>query len=575
MKRSIGSKVISMMAVLGVVFLVAIISNIMALSSIKENNNKINIYLEMSEVKSGVSVAFQQMQLYSNLSYFKQGTDELGTVQEKLRTGISEVNAGMENLANLCQYTDDADVVAAYEEWNTTLTSFSDYVSEILAGSENGDFDTIKPLVDNQKEHKDPAQAAEDAYDALVMEKQADIQNKSTLKIEQTYTFNLILIVVFLAVLVGTTLVVIVTIARPAKKSGVLLQQIVDKIEKNEGDLTERIPVNTEDEIGQMSAGINGFLEQLQGVMQKLKQESESMMISAETVRREIDESNESAGSVSAAMEEMSASMEEISATLGQLATGSDSVLEEVELMTSKVNDGVHLVVDIKDRAENMHQNTVDSKNATGQIMVDIRRTLEDAVEESRSVEQINELTGEILNITSQTNLLALNASIEAARAGEAGRGFAVVAEEIGQLANSSRDTANNIQSISNQVTGAVERLAKNAEDMLRFIDEKVMKDYDGFVEVVAQYKKDADSVNEILTEFARNTGDINDTIQSMNVGINDIAIAVDESAKGVTNVAENAVNLVESITQIQQETENNQEISSKLSSEVNRFKNV
>lgn len=274
-------------------------------------------------------------------------------------------------------------------------------------------------------------------------------------------------------------------------------------------------------------------------------------------------------------MEEMSASMEEISATLEQLATGSDNVLDEVKVMTNKVTDGVNLVVDIKDRAQNMRQSTVESKESAGQIIVNIRKELETAVEESRSVEKINELTGEILNITSQTNLLALNASIEAARAGEAGKGFAVVADEIRILADNSRNAANNIQSISIQVTGAVERLTKNAEGVLRFIDEKVMKDYDGFVDVVEQYKKDADNVNDILTDFARNTGDINDTIQSMNVGINDIAVAVDESAKGVVSVAENAVSLVESITKIQQETDNNREISAKLSSEVNRFKNV
>lgn len=207
--------------------------------------------------------------------------------------------------------------------------------------------------------------------------------------------------------------------------------------------------------------------------------------------------------------------------------------------------------------------------------MQDIRNALEAAVAESRSVEQINELTGEILNITDQTNLLALNASIEAARAGEAGKGFAVVADEIRVLADNSRDTANNIQSISNQVTGAVEQLAKNAENMLHFIDKKIMKDYDDFVGVAGQYEKDADNVNDILTNFARNTGDINETIQTMNEGINNIAIAVDESARAVTSVAENAVNLVESITQIKKETENNQDISSKLSDEVNRFKNV
>lgn len=575
MKGSIGGKVIAMMAVLGGVFLAAIIINITALSSIKANNNKENIYLEMSQVKSEISVAFQQMQLYSNLSYFKQGTDELTTVQGKLRTGISDANEGMENLKNLCQYTGDEDVVAAVEEWDANLSSFSDYVMEVLEGSENGDFDAIKVLVDNQKEHKDPVQEAEDAYDAVVVERQTAIQEMSTAKINQTHATSIALVVVFLIVLVGTILVVMVTIARPAKRSGILLQEIVNKIENDEGDLTERIPVNTKDEVGQMAEGINGFLGQLQAVMQKLKLESEHMMSSAEAISREIDESNENASGVSAAMEEMSASMEEISATLGQMATGSDSVLDEVRNMTGQVNDGVQLVVDIRERAQNMHENTLESKSSTGKIVVDIRKTLETAVEESRSVEQIKELTGEILNITSQTNLLALNASIEAARAGEAGKGFAVVADEIRVLADNSRDTANNIQNISNQVTGAVERLAKNAENMLHFIDEKVMKDYDGFVEIVAQYEQDADNVNEILMEVAKNTNDIKDTIQSMNIGINDIAIAVDESAKGVTSVAENAVGLVESITQIQQETENNQEISAKLSSEVNRFKNV
>ncbi|MGN0131512.1 MAG: methyl-accepting chemotaxis protein [Lachnospiraceae bacterium] len=575
MKGSIGRKVIAMMAVLGAVFLVAIMINIMALSSIKENNNKVNIYLEMNEVKSEASIAFQQMQLYANICYFKQDSEDIEIMRGKLRSCISDADTAMENMENLCIYTNDQDVIAAYETWDAAMADFADYCTELLAEAENGNYDTVKAMIDDMLGHKTPVQNAEDAYNTLVMERQKLLQEQSTSRINQTCNFTIVLIVLFLIVLVITIIVVMITIAKPAKKSGILLQQIVSKIENDEGDLTERIPVKTQDEIGQMAAGINGFLEQLQRVMQKLKQESEQMMISVETVRREINESNESAGSVSAAMEEMSASMEEIAATLGQLATGSDSVLAEVNQMMNKVNDGVNLVYDIKERAQDMHQSTVESKESAGQIIVDIRKELETAVKESRSVEQINELTGQILNITSQTNLLALNASIEAARAGEAGKGFAVVADEIRVLADNSRNTANNIQSISIQVTGAVERLAQNAEGVLRFIDEKVMKDYDGFVDVVEQYKKDADSVNDILTDFSQNTGDINETIQSMNIGINDIAIAVEESAKGVTSVAENAVSLVESISQIQQETENNQEISAKLSSEVNRFKNV
>lgn len=573
MRNSIGRKVITMMVVLGGVFFIAIVANIMAFSSVKDNNNSVNIYIEMSAVKREASTAFQQMQLYANLTYFKQY--EIEVMKKKLTAGIESMNGAMGNLDNLCPYTKDSDVIAAYAAWKGTMENFTDYCSEILAEAEKTNFDTIGTMVTNLKTYIDPAQAAEEAFDTLVNEKQMGIQEKTTTMIERMCMFSMALAVLFVLVLAGIIVIVVVTISRPAKKSGTLLRQIVSKIENQEGDLTERIPVRTKDEIGQMTDGINGFMEQLQGIMRKLKSESEQMMISAETVCGKIDESNESAGSVSAAMEEMSASMEEISATLGQMATGSDNVLNEIKTMTSQVNDGVQLVIDIKERAQNMHRNTVDSKESAGQIVSDIRQTLTSAVSESRSVEQINELTAEILNIASQTNLLALNASIEAARAGEAGKGFAVVAEEIRVLADNSRETANNIQSISNQVTGAVERLANNAESMLQFIDEKVMKDYDGFVGVVEQYEKDADSVNEILDEFYRDTNDINSTMQSMNVGINDIAIAVDESAKGVTSVAENAASLVQSMTQIQRETENNQEISAKLSNEVNRFKNV
>ena len=274
-------------------------------------------------------------------------------------------------------------------------------------------------------------------------------------------------------------------------------------------------------------------------------------------------------------MEEMSASMEEIAATLDTLVSGNSDVVSEVANVGKQVNEGVDLVAEIPIRAEDMHRDTLAGKKSAGEIIEEMRYTLKKAEEESRSVEKIQELTGEILDIASQTNLLSLNASIEAARAGEAGRGFAVVADEIRGLADNSTSTANNIQEISNTVTAAVNKLANSVERLMEFIDEKVMTDYDRFVDIVTQYKEDANSVNEILNAISTNTSTISGTMQSMNTGISDISIAVDENAKGIVLVAESVGDLVQELGQIKEETAESERISLQLGEEVKRFKKV
>ena len=142
-------------------------------------------------------------------------------------------------------------------------------------------------------------------------------------------------------------------------------------------------------------------------------------------------------------------------------------------------------------------------------------------------------------------------------------------------LADNSTQTAGNIQKISKIVTNAVNKFTKNAEDILQFIDEKILKDYDDFVGIAKQYESDTDTINQLLNEFASNTEDISSTIQSMNQGLNDISTATDESTHGVTTSAENIINLVGALMQIQNETENNKHISQDLETEVSRFKKL
>ncbi len=399
--------------------------------------------------------------------------------------------------------------------------------------------------------------------------------NKSDIKVEGTFVFDVILVVVSLVIIAVCIVVANMMIAGPAKKAGKQIGEIIGKIETGHGDLTDRINVKSDDEIGALVEGFNEFIGQLQMLMRTIKDGAGKMLASAENITEQVGASNENAVNVSAAMEEMSASMEEVAATVEQLAEGSNKVLAQLQEVGAKVQEGVQMVENIKENSGTMYKETVESKEKAYEVIGDIRGELAESVEDSKSVDKIRELTDEILGIAGQTNLLALNASIEAARAGEAGKGFAVVAEQIRVLADSSKNTANNIQEISEIVTVAVEKLAKNAEHMLKFVDEKVIKDYDGFVEIVDQYHEDAERMNVLLDEFANSAASVNSVMESMTQGLNDISITVDETAKGVTEVAENTSDLVNAMSLIKEETVVSQDISKSLSDEVNRFENV
>ena len=393
-----------------------------------------------------------------------------------------------------------------------------------------------------------------------------------TVRIEGTYTFDIILMI-FILINMGLTLMVAYrSIIKPAKSADEQLRVIIRGIEENHIDLTKRIKIRSEDEIGQMVDGINLFMESLQDLVRKLQAESDNMAFSVKNTSEEVDNSNSNVMGVSSIVEELAASMEEISATMEHLSEASEDNLQGAKNISDSAENGSEVVVEIKERASKMHAQTVENRKATIDMMREIGDLLGAAVKDSQSVKQIDELTNNILSIASQTNLLALNASIEAARAGEAGKGFAVVAEEIRQLADSSRVTANDIQNISAYVMEAVERLSTNAENMLKFIGADVIKDYDDFMEVVEQYEKDADAMSVFFNDFAAKASDMTDTLKNMGSNISNVSVTVEEGANGLSNAAGDTSALVESVGRIKSEMEDSKRIYENLKTEVDRF---
>lgn len=238
-------------------------------------------------------------------------------------------------------------------------------------------------------------------------------------------------------------------------------------------------------------------------------------------------------------MEETAASTEEMNAT-------SEEIEKAAEFITDKARKAVISAGEIKNKADSLQEGFLASQNSAQKILQECKEKLEKALEQSKAVGQINVLADAILQITSQTNLLALNAAIEAARAGEAGKGFAVVAEEIRKLAEGSKNTVNQIQSITKTVVGSVESLALNSNNLLSFLVNDVTNDYQTMLKATTEYKNDADFISELVTGFSATAEELLAAMQNMIKAINEISAASGEGAQGTSDIAGKSSIIVE-----------------------------
>ncbi len=578
MKKSIKLRIITILVVLLIIF-----SSNAIMSGVTNNQVELSTTLLADYT---IQLKNQQLNLEKNKNIFEKNVLEMiaGAAKgsetiSQCETAISEMEKSGEALNSYVKKFSDAEMNTelenAYGPYYEAITNYISKSQDVITAMKSADTSQInnsyKNLLSSTQEYTSYNQHYEDTLDALV-EHETDLVFVRTQR-ASTITIGMGGVFVFAMILV--IYLCLRTVLRPLENMEKKLSQIILDLKSGNGDLTSRIDFLYEDEVGKIALGINAFMDELQGVIQSIKTGSGSIHSSTQKMDQNISNCESTSSTILDGLSEISANMEEISATLQNIDQSSTDILDSAKQIRNDSDNNSQLVKDLLVRAEEAKDFSETNKNHTQTMMEDISSRMEESIEKSNSVEQIRELTDNILTISSQTNLLALNASIEAARAGDSGRGFAVVATEIQSLAEDTKNIATSIQDTNVIVLDAVHELVKNANELLEYITSTILSDYDKFVENAIENQNAIANISDLLARFSEHAQNMQERTEALSDGITEISVASENSVNALVKSTEEMDSLHISVSEIQTQSNYNSATVNELNAEVEKFKQL
>lgn len=361
-------------------------------------------------------------------------------------------------------------------------------------------------------------------------------------------------------------------IRRGLKKNFTNVNHAMVEVASDNGDLTQTVTVNSGDELEVISGNLNQLLKKTRTSIAQVKDGVERLNLSISTVQNGIGGSVKAVTNIDAIMNEMVLATDEITGAINEVTEKTEKVYHGAEKLLRIAEKNKEQITQIRTAADRFSEQAEATEQAVKENLLRMDTAMKEGAEKAKSVDTINQLSNAILEISEQTNLLALNASIEAARAGEAGRGFTVVASEISKLAANSNNAAEQIQKVSVNVLMAITGLTGIAEEMLSFLQNTVINDYQSFTDYGEHFKNNAAYMQKGTEELQQILDDYFEALRTIQSSMSAVSAAAEENQAQITETSEALSGISQELKNADEATEETVTVAAILDDEMHKY---